>query len=140
MENNPTRIAVVAVAMRADGGLWLMQRRPFHKHHGGLWEFPGGKVEGSESPENALIREIIEELGVRLDPQQFAYVCSASGPGAAANSEIVISLYTTQVWQGSPLALEGGELGWFTAQDIIELEKPPIDAVLARQLFAIHGK
>ena len=64
MEKNPTFILVVAGALQRQDGLWLMHKRPAHKHHGGLWEFPGGKVEVSETKAEALIRELVEELGI----------------------------------------------------------------------------
>ena len=65
VENIPTWTCVVALALRDGKGRWLMHRRPADKHHGGLWEFPGGKVETGETPRNALVREIEEELGLR---------------------------------------------------------------------------
>ncbi|MGN6498085.1 MAG: NUDIX domain-containing protein [Tsuneonella sp.] len=49
---------VVAAAIDGGAGKWLMQRRPPHKQHGGLWEFPGGKVESGEAPRAALVREL----------------------------------------------------------------------------------
>ncbi|MFU7529638.1 NUDIX domain-containing protein [Qipengyuania sp. ASV99] len=130
---------VVAGALRASEDTWLMHRRPLEKEHGGLWEFPGGKVEPAEIPVKALIRELHEELGIVVaethcrpagfaqeDPQQF--VGKKRGP-------IVILLYTITAWQGEPRAIEGGRIGWFTAQEIVSLAKPPLDRELARSLF-----
>ena len=68
VENIPTWTCVVALALRDGKGRWLMHRRPADKHHGGLWEFPGGKVETGETPRNALVREIEEELGLVIEP------------------------------------------------------------------------
>lgn len=139
MENNPTWIPVVALALQDGMGRWLMHLRAENKQHGGLWEFPGGKVEPGETPVNALIREIQEELGISLDsgtlsPAGFAQ--SNPEPGA---KQIVIMLYTSQPWDrrhpAQPRCLEGGSVGWFTPDKIELLEKPPLDAVLARQLF-----
>ncbi len=129
-------IWVVAGALSASEDSWLMQRRPFEKHHGGLWEFPGGKVEDAEIPVKALIRELHEELGVtvRVDdckPASFAEEISEDG-----GSPIVILLYNVRHWRGDPQALEGGRIGWFTGKEIEELEKPPLDSELAAQLFA----
>ncbi|MEO1019891.1 MAG: NUDIX domain-containing protein, partial [Pseudomonadota bacterium] len=57
---------VVAGALRGKDGRWLMHRRPLGKHHGGLWEFPGGKVEPHEIPVKSLARELNEELGIEV--------------------------------------------------------------------------
>lgn len=130
LEKNPTWIPVVAVALRGDDGRLLMQRRPFGKHHGGLWEFPGGKVEPHETPVFALVREVEEELGIALDPALLEPACFAQGEGDHGHAAIVILLYTTAVWHGSPEALEGGEWGWFTQEEAARLEKPPLDVAL----------
>jgi 8-oxo-dGTP diphosphatase len=127
---------VVAAAITDGAGKWLMQRRPAHKHHGGLWEFPGGKVERGEFPRDALVRELYEELGVTLDPRSFAAVAFADGEGTAGDAAIVILLYTTVFGGGPVAALEGGEIGWFTPGEIAGLTLPPLDRLLAGQLFA----
>lgn len=135
MERNPTWIAVVAVALDDGRGRWLMYKRPAGKHHAGLWEFPGGKVESEEIPLLALAREIGEELGIALDPASLEPSVFADGAQAADGREIVILLYTCREWSGEPQALEGGELGWFTPDEIAGLPKPPLDRKLARGLF-----
>ncbi len=132
---NPTWIAVAALALAREDGRWLMHRRPPDKHHGGLWEFPGGKVEAGEMPDFALEREIREELGIGLDrdhlqPAGFAQC----GPEAGAPG-IVILLYTSACWTGAPQALEGGEIDWFAPHDIPRLAMPPLDVALVRDFF-----
>jgi len=128
-------ITVVALALHRADGRWLMHRRPPEKHHGGLWEFPGGKVEPDELPDAALEREIREELGIAIDrgrlrPAGFAQ--SAPQDGAPG---IVILLYRTGHWIGEPRALEGGEVAWLTPGEIAPLLKPPLDVALCRALF-----
>jgi 8-oxo-dGTP diphosphatase len=129
-------IAVVAAALHRADGRWLMHRRPQGKHHGGLWEFPGGKVESAEMPVESLIRELSEELGVTCRPGLCAPAGFAEGEGAAGQAGLVILLYTVGEWEGEPLALEGGAVGWFTPAEVLALDMPPLDVRLAAQLFA----
>ncbi|MEP3051375.1 MAG: (deoxy)nucleoside triphosphate pyrophosphohydrolase [Erythrobacter sp.] len=128
-------IPVVAAALRDKSGLWLMHRRPIEKHHGGLWEFPGGKLEPRESPVSALIRELQEELGIVVARQDCEPCGFAQEPETSGKAPIVILLYTIEHWQGEPAALEGGEVGWFEPAQVDRLKKPPLDIALARQLF-----
>ncbi len=126
---------VVAGALQGSDGLWLMHKRAEGKHHAGLWEFPGGKVEVSEIPEKALIRELAEELGITVDEENCMPATFAYSPASGSQNAIVILLYNVTQWEGNPRALEGGDIGWFTQQEIAELSKPPLDIALARQLF-----
>lgn len=130
---------VVAAAMYDAEGKWLMHRRPLTKQHGGLWEFPGGKVEPGESPREALVRELAEELGNAPEAMALLPVGFADDVPAGGERGIVILLYTCAFPGGSVSALEGGEVGWFTPAEIAELAVPPLDRVLARQLFAGAG-
>ena len=135
MEKIPTWICVVALALHDDRGRWLMHRRPLHKHHGGLWEFPGGKVETGERPREALVREIQEELGLSLAPHAVQPVAFAEENETGSAKPIVIMLYSS-AWDGSPVAaLEGGEIAWFKPHAIDLLPKPPLDIELSRRLF-----
>ena len=77
---------VAAVALLDGGGRVLMQRRPEGREHGGLWEFPGGKVEPGESGEMAARRELAEELGVVVEPADLAPVGFASNGGAGGRA------------------------------------------------------
>jgi 8-oxo-dGTP diphosphatase len=128
-------IAVVAGALRGGDGRWLMHRRPEGKHHAGLWEFPGGKVEPSEMPLESLARELREELGIGCDPGDCQPAGFAERAGEDGQRAIVILLYTVTAWDGVPAALEGGAVGWFTPDEIAALAKPPLDVQLAAQLF-----
>jgi 8-oxo-dGTP diphosphatase len=126
---------VVAGALHREDGLWLMHRRPEDKHHGGLWEFPGGKVEASEMPVQSLVRELVEELGITVREEDCIPAGFAESDGSAGGARLVILLYTIATWQGEPRALEGGAVGWFTPTESRALPKPPLDHALAARLF-----
>ena len=135
MENFPTWQLVVAGALQRGDGRWLMHKRPAHKHHGGLWEFPGGKVENGENPPLTLVRELEEELGIGVDAADFSRTAFAHEPIWESAKPIVILLYTVRLWKGSPKPREGGEIDWFESNEIARLAKPPLDIDLAAQLF-----
>ena len=131
-----TWITVVAGALHRSDGRWLMQRRPVGKHHAGLWEFPGGKVERGEMPLHSLVRELSEELGILSHAELCAPAGFAEGAGTNGQPGLVILLYTVGGWDGEPQSLEGGEVRWFTPGEVLALDKPPLDVGLAERLFA----
>lgn len=133
MKSGP--VWVVAGALEGPGDTWLMHRRPLEKHHGGLWEFPGGKVEETEIPVKALIRELREELGVEIAEVDCNPLIFAEERGGERESPVVILLYNVTRWEGEPAALEGGEIGWFAPDEIAELAKPPLDQQLVAAMF-----
>ena len=135
MQNFPTWMPVVALALSDGQGRWLMHRRPVGKQHAGLWEFPGGKVENGENPAQALVREIEEELGYGLEPDALRPAGFAQERLSEGRRQIVILLYTS-LWDSSPLsAQEGGDIAWFRPEEIGALGRPPLDVALARGLF-----
>lgn len=128
-------LTVVAGALTRNDGRWLMHQRPVGKHHAGLWEFPGGKVETFEMPRESLVRELEEELGISCCSSDCTPVGFAEGGTTSNGQALVILLYTVSVWLGEPQSLEGGAVGWFTPDEVLALPKPPLDVVLARRLF-----
>ncbi len=122
---------MVAVALIAADGRVLMQQRRRGAEHGGLWEFPGGKVEAGESLEESLCREIREELCLGLDPLNLEPLSFAALPG----QPYVILLYTCRAWCGTPQCLDGEAIAWFEPEVIPELAMPPLDVPLARALI-----
>lgn len=136
MKKIPTFVPVVAVALIRDDGKILLQQRRLGGAHGGLWEFPGGKIEPGESAECALIREIREELG--CDPSRDALVPLTFASDArllpAPREPYVILLYTCRDWRGEPQCLDGEAIGWFAAHELAELPMPPLDRPLAQAL------
>ena len=135
LENSPTWLLVVAAAFLDADGRLLMQKRPPGKHHAGMWEFPGGKVEPGETPVDALIREIVEELAVDLRHDALVPAGFAQVPGEGAVPPIVILLYSVREWRGSPQSCDGAEIGWFTRGEAEELTKPPLDISLLSGLI-----
>ena len=121
-------VLVSAVALIDTDGRVLLARRPVGKSLAGLWEFPGGKVEPGETPENALIRELKEELGIDtwsscLAPLTFA---SHSYP----DFHLLMPLFACRRWQGTPHAREGQELAWVRATNLKNYPMPPADIPL----------
>ena len=126
-------LAVVAVALVDADGRVLLQQRPAGKQHGGLWEFPGGKVEAGEAPASAAVRELAEELGVALQVDSLVPVCFAeSGVG---ERPVVIMLYACRAWQGDPQCLDAQALAWEQPVAIPALAMPPLDYPLAQALI-----
>ncbi len=141
MENNPTAIQVVAAALIDGAGQVLLAQRPWTKHHGGLWEFPGGKVDQHESHQHALVRELQEELDITALAAHFQYIGSAD---AGAQKPIQLHLYWVPQWQGQILALEHLALRWVAVDVIVkqsgnDLPMPPGDQALAKMLEKFHG-
>ena len=137
LENFSTLIPVVAAALiRADGHV-LMQRRRQDAMHGGLWEFPGGKVQRQETAEQALIREIREELAVTLDPADISPHTFSSDPAQPPQMRepYVILLYTCRNWLGEPRCLAGDAIGWFAPHQLPDLATPPLDVPLITALL-----
>lgn len=123
---------VVAAALTRPDGRVLMQQRPIGKQHGGLWEFPGGKVEPDETPEAALARELAEELGIVVDPAAVTPLAFASEPVGACR--MLLLLYRVTDWTGEPRAIEAAGLAWGTADELAGLPMPPADVPLLRAL------
>jgi 8-oxo-dGTP diphosphatase len=121
---------VVAAVIRSDDGRFLMARRLPGSHLGGLWEFPGGAVEPGETPEEALRRELVEELGVTAavgDPITFAF---HRDPGR----DVLLLFYRSTITGGTPEGRLGQEIAWFTPGELAGLETPPADAALVGML------
>jgi 8-oxo-dGTP diphosphatase len=136
LKKSPTLVPVVAAALIDPAGRVLMQRRSAGKAHAGLWEFPGGKVEPGETLEEALLREIAEELGIALDQGGLAAVSFASDPAVppAPRQPHLILLYSCRAWSGDPRALDAERIEWFDPQDLLALDMPPLDRPLAEAL------
>lgn len=130
---------VVAAALINPAGQMLMHRRPLAKHHGGLWEFPGGKVESGEVPEQALTRELAEELGVAVDSRDLEPARFATGPAPSpGGTPLVILLYICRRWIGEPEALEGEGIAWCDPVTCRALDLAPLDRTLLAGLAPLR--
>jgi 8-oxo-dGTP diphosphatase len=122
---------VVAAVIRDSGGYILLTQRPDASHMGGLWEFPGGKVDDGEGPEEALVRELDEELGIGVeigDPITFAV---HREPGL----RILLLFYAATISRGEPEPREEQAIVWVPASRLDQYPTPPADARLVRQLM-----
>lgn len=134
VENCPTVVFVVAAAIRDHSNRLLLQQALPHKRHGGLWEFPGGKIEEGETPRFALCREVMEELGIDLDGQRMTTAGFAEEAPEAGRPGLVLFLYNCPAWQGKPDAREGQQWNWFTPEEAATLAMPPMDRRLLEGL------
>ncbi len=126
------RLLVSAVALIDADGRILLAKRPEGKSLAGLWEFPGGKVEDGETPEQALIRELREELGIDVEHACLAPLTFASH--AYEHFHLLMPLYVCRRWKGIPRSLEGQQLKWVHARDLRSHPMPPADLPLIPHL------
>ncbi|NJM33800.1 MAG: 8-oxo-dGTP diphosphatase MutT [Rhodomicrobium sp.] len=123
-----TLVLVTAVALIDEDGRILLSQRPEGKAFGGLWEFPGGKVEPGETPEAALIREAREELGIDIRAACLAPLTFASH--SYEDAHLLMPLYVCRRWEGDAQPLEGQTLAWVRANRLRDYPMPPADLPL----------
>ena len=121
-------VLVVAVALVDADGRVLLARRPPGKAMEGLWEFPGGKLAAGETPEQALIRELREELGI--DTEQSCLAPLAFASHGYDDFHLLMPLYVCRVWNGTVVPKEGQELRWVRPARLRDYPMPPADAPL----------
>jgi 8-oxo-dGTP diphosphatase len=129
------RLLLVAAAALIDpSGRVLITQRPQHKQLGGLWEFPGGKVEPGEAPEHALVRELKEELDLTVEPDALDPFAFASH--AYPDFHLLMPLYVLSRWSGEakldPHAAQA--LAWVKPAELRAYPMPPADVVLIERL------
>ncbi|MGP9814068.1 (deoxy)nucleoside triphosphate pyrophosphohydrolase [Rhodopseudomonas sp. NSM] len=128
-------LLVVAVALIDADNRVLIAQRPKHKQLGGLWEFPGGKVDPGERPEGALIRELHEELGIAVKEACLAPLTFASH--AYEDFHLLMPLYVCRRWGGQVMPREGQELAWVRANKLRDYPMPPADIPLIPPLIEL---
>jgi 8-oxo-dGTP diphosphatase len=128
-------VLVAACALIDTDSRVLIAQRPQGKAMAGLWEFPGGKIEDGEEPEQTLIRELREELGIVVSVACLAPLTFASH--SYLNFHLLMPLYVCRKWQGTVAALEGQQLAWVKPNRLRDYEMPPADVPLISHLMAL---
>jgi len=121
-------VLVSAVALIDRDGRVLLAERPEGKSMAGLWEFPGGKVEGGETPEAALVRELHEELGIETWNSCLAPLTFASH--TYDDFHLLMPLFACRKWNGIVQPKEGQTLKWVYPKDFSNYPMPPADIPL----------
>jgi 8-oxo-dGTP diphosphatase len=126
-------VLVAAVALVDKDARVLLAQRPEGKTLAGFWEFPGGKVEEGERPEQALIRELKEELAIDVSESCLAPLTFASH--AYTDFHLLMPLYVCRRWSGLVQAAEGQQLKWVRPKDMKDYPMPPADLPLIPHLI-----
>ena len=130
-------LLVVAAALIDADHRVLIAQRPKDKTLGGLWEFPGGKINPDERPEEALIRELREELGLSVKEPCLAPLTFASH--VYEDFHLLMPLYVCRRWDGIAVPREGQALKWVKPRRLRDYPMPPADAPLIPPLIDLLG-
>jgi 8-oxo-dGTP diphosphatase len=128
-------VLVAACALIDTDGRVLLAQRPEGRPMAGLWEFPGGKVEQGERPEDTLIRELHEELGITVREACLAPLTFASH--AYADFHLLMPLYICRRWEDTVTAREGQQLAWVRSNRLRDYPMPPADVPLVSHLTTL---
>ncbi len=128
-------VLVAACALIDADGRLLLAQRPAGKAMAGLWEFPGGKVEPGERPEQTLIRELDEELGITVKEACLAPLTFASH--AYQDFHLLMPLYVCRRWDGMATPREGQTLAWVRPNRLRDYPMPPADEPLIAHLTSL---
>ena len=118
------KIVDVAVGVIKRNELYFMTKRLDHVHQGGKWEFPGGKVEANETPEQALTRELKEEVNIKVVSSNSLITIEHD----YGDKTVCLRVYLVECFKNEPKALEGQKEGWFTYQELLALDLPAANA------------
>lgn len=130
----PALRVVAGIILAPDADRILLARRPLHKHLGGLWEFPGGKLEPGEAPAAALARELEEELAIRvLDCAPFLHVAHDYG-----DRPLALEAWLVRAFTGEPVGNEGQEIAWIERRRLDAGLMPAANRPIAAALLAAN--
>jgi 8-oxo-dGTP diphosphatase len=132
----PTLLVVAAALVDRDNRV-LLSKRPEGKSLAGLWEFPGGKVDAGETPEEALRRELKEELGIEVCETCLAPFTFASH--SYHDFHLLMPLFLCRSWEGEVEPQEGQEIAWVRAKRLADYPMPPADTPLVPWLRDLLG-
>jgi len=127
--------SIVAAAVVIEGGRVLLTQRAEGRHLGGLWEFPGGKLERGESPEEALVRECQEECGIEiavadiLDVTFYRY----------ADNDVLLLFYRCSIVSGEVRHLQVEDHAWVAPEELARYDLPPADARIIARIRSLTG-
>jgi 8-oxo-dGTP diphosphatase len=128
-------VLVAACALIDSDGRVLIAQRPEGKMMAGLWEFPGGKVEAGERPEESLIRELNEELGIVVEEACLAPLTFASH--VYPDFHLLMPLYVCRRWEGFVEGREKQRLKWVRPTELRNYPMPPADEPLISHLTTL---
>ena len=128
-------VLVAACALVDADGRVLLTERPAGKSMAGLWEFPGGKIEAGERPEETLIRELKEELGIDVKEPCLAPLTFASH--TYPDFHLLMPLFVCRRWEGIVKAREGQRLAWVRPNRLKDYKMPPADEPLIAHLTSL---
>jgi 8-oxo-dGTP diphosphatase len=128
-------VLVAACALIDPDGRILIAQRPQGKSMAGLWEFPGGKIETGERPEQSLIRELKEELGIAVKEECLAPLTFASH--LYPDFHLLMPLYVCRRWEGIVTAQEQQKLKWVRPAELKNYPMPPADEPLISHLTTL---
>ena len=128
-------VLVAACALIDSDGRILLAERPPGKSMAGLWEFPGGKVESGERPEDTLIRELKEELDITVHEACLAPLAFASH--GYPDFHLLMPLYVCRRWEGVVKPREGQRIAWIRPNRLRDYKMPPADEPLIAHLTGL---
>ena len=128
-------VLVAACALIDPDGRVLLAQRPDGKSMAGLWEFPGGKVEAGERPEDTLIRELREELGISVREECLAPLAFASH--SYPDFHLLMPLYVCRRWEGTVTPQEAQAIAWVRPNRLRDYQMPPADEPLVSHLMTL---
>jgi len=137
MKKHPLVLVVACALVNADNQV-LFAQRPEGKSMAGLWEFPGGKVEPDETPEETLVRELYEELGLMVRTEHLTPLVFASHAYDAFH--LLMPLYVCRQFEGRPMPREGQALQWVSSRDFAHYPMPAADIPLLPPLRALLAR
>jgi 8-oxo-dGTP diphosphatase len=123
-------VRVTAGIIEGDGKVLIGRRKP-GKHMGGKWEFPGGKIEPGETPEESLVRELAEELGVQARVGRFLGRAFFEGDGVS----LELLVYRVEGVEGTPVLREHEELRWVKPEELLSYDLADSDRAVVKELY-----